>query len=234
LIVVLLLAGILVVAPAPGALAACHRFDLEVSEDSPDEGGSVTVTVSRDGAADDSGVRVGAINGTARAGSDFTDFDQQVNFTGDATERSFVISIVSDGTAEPAETFTLRLTQPTGCSVNPNFDLADPVAVRISASQGSAAPPAPAPAPPPAPAPTPAPAPAPGSPVRPTAPATPSEEPTPEETETATPSPSPTMEEDSDGGGISPQLIVGVLALLGAIGVGAWLLNQRRNQPPAI
>ena len=103
LVVVLLLAGILVIAPAAGALAACHRFDLKVSDASPDEGDSLNVTVSRDGAVEDSGVRVAAVNGTARAGSDFTAFDQQVNFTGDSTERSFLISIIADGTAEPAE-----------------------------------------------------------------------------------------------------------------------------------
>ena len=71
---------------------------------------------------------------------------------------------------------------------------------------------------------------APGQPFRDGA-STPDDEPTPSPSESA--AVLETQEDTDDGGGIPIALVVGVLALLGAIGVGAYLLNQRRN-PPAI
>ena len=140
------LAFILMVISAPAALAACHRFDLAVSPTTVSEGENVSVTVSRDGTADDSHVTVAAVSGTAQSGADFSPLNQQVNFTGNATQRSFQISIVDDRTAEPAETFTVRLSNPGGCSGRENFSLADPVQVTIRASQAPAPPPPPPPA----------------------------------------------------------------------------------------
>lgn len=230
---ILWLAAVLLIATAPAASAACHRFDLELSQTTADEGDSITVTVRRDGALADSGVRVTASGGLARSGADYSPLDQQVNFTGDSTERTFQITIASDSASEAAETFNVSLSQPSGCAVNPNFQLASPVTVRINASQ---APPAPAPpAPRPAPPPPPAPAPAPAPPASPTVTGSPTEEASPEPTDTATPTPTPTGDNDDDGGGgIPPQVIIGGLALLGAIGTGVWLYRQRGVTPPGI
>lgn len=217
---------------APAAWAACHAFQVEASPQSVAEGGTVNVTVSRDAAVDDSSVQVRTQNGTAQSGSDFGALNQRVSFTGDSTEQTVRISIASDGAAEPSETFTISLGEPQGCEPNTNYRLGAPVVVTIQASQGPAAPPPPPPPPPPAPRP-PAPAPAPASPAAPPSPSpTPeeTEEPTPEATETPSPDASPAA--DDEGGGIPPQALVGVLALLGAGGVGYWLYRNRTVGPP--
>jgi cobalamin biosynthesis Mg chelatase CobN len=123
----------------PGASAACHRFSTEVSPASVQEGGTVTVVVSRDNAAADSGIRVSTVDGTARAGSDFAALDQQVNFTGSETERSIQIQITDDQASEGAESFNVHLSDPSGCAVNPNFSVAADKTVTISASDAGAA-----------------------------------------------------------------------------------------------
>ena len=72
LLVTMGLVASFLLAGATAATAACHSFDLEVSPSSVAEGGQVQVTVSRDGAVADSGVKVTAAGGTARSGIDFT------------------------------------------------------------------------------------------------------------------------------------------------------------------
>lgn len=210
-------------AAAPAAIAACHAFDVQVSPSSVDEGETVTVTVTRDGAVGDSNVRVSTVNGTAVAGSDFTALDQRVNFTGTATERTFRINIIDDGVAEPRETFSVRLSEPGGCEVNPNFNLGGPVTVTINASEGSADPPPPPPSPPAAP-----PAPAPADPPPPPPPG-PAPAPEPEPTESPTEEPLEPADEEDDGGGIPAALVIGVLALVAAAGVAVYLMRQRRT-----
>lgn len=123
----------------PGASAACHRFSTEVSPASVQEGGTVSVVVSRDNAAADSGIRVSTVNGSATGGSDFAALNQQVNFTGSETERSLQIQITDDQASEGAETFNVHLSAPTGCAVNPNFSVAADKTVTISASDAAAA-----------------------------------------------------------------------------------------------
>lgn len=215
------------VALAPAAWAACHAFSLDVSPTTVGEGESVTVTVSRDAAVDDSNVTVTAASGSAQSGADFTALNERVDFTGNSTEQTFRIGIVDDGEGEPAENFTVRLSNPGGCATNPNFRLGDPVVVTIRASEGGQPPP-PAPAPPPPPRPAPPPAePAPPPPPGPD-PVLTTEEPTPEPTE----SPSPEAAADDGGGGIPPALVIGILALVGAAGVAAYLVRQRRITPP--
>lgn len=222
------MACLVVGATAPAAWAACHSFQVQVSPTTVNEGDSVTVTVSRDAAVDDSNVTVTAANGSAQSGADFTALNERVNFTGNATERTFRIGIVEDGAAEPAENFTVRLSSPGGCQTNPNFRLGDPVVVTIQASQASqTSPPAPAPPPPPRPAPPP-PAPAPAAPTE-SPVLTETEDPTPEPTETPT-----DLDEAADvddDGGVPPALIIGILALVGAAGVAAWLYRRRRTPP---
>jgi hypothetical protein len=123
----------------PGASAACHRFSTEVSPASVQEGGTVTVVVSRDNAAADSGIRVSTVDGSARGGSDFAALNEQVNFTGSETERSIQIQITDDQESEGPETFNVHLSDPSGCTVNPNFSVAADKTVTISANDATAA-----------------------------------------------------------------------------------------------
>lgn len=127
---------------APAAWAACHRFSLEVSPTSASEGDTVTVTVGRDASVADSSVQVSASDGTAQSGSDFDVLDARINFTGESVEESVTFDILDDGEAESSETFTVGLSDPGGCDVNPNFSLADDVTVTIAADEGPAEEPA--------------------------------------------------------------------------------------------
>lgn len=122
----------------PGASAACHSFSTQVTPASAQEGGKVTVVVSRDNGRADSNVRVSTVDGTAKGASDFAPLNQQVNFTGSETQRSFEIQILDDQGSEGPETFLIRLSEPGGCSVNPNFVLAPDRTVTIAASDGGA------------------------------------------------------------------------------------------------
>lgn len=122
---------------APAASAACHRFTLDVSPASVSEGDTVTVTVTRDASAADSSVRVAASGQSADPGSDFSALDEQLSFTGSEVEKSVTVDIVGDDEAESSETFTVGLSDPGGCSVNPNFSLAEDVTVTIAASEGA-------------------------------------------------------------------------------------------------
>lgn len=124
---------------APAASAACHRFTLDVSPTSVSEGDTVTVTVTRDASAADSSVRVAASGQSADPGSDFSALDEEVSFTGSEVEKSVTTDIVADDEAESSETFTVGLSDPGGCSVNPNFSLADDVPVTIAASEAAEA-----------------------------------------------------------------------------------------------
>ncbi|MBW3590338.1 MAG: hypothetical protein KY393_00550 [Actinobacteria bacterium] len=122
---------------APAASAACHRFTLDVSPTSVSEGDTVTVTVTRDASAADSSVRVAASGQSADPGSDFSALGEQVSFTGSEVEKSVTIDILADDEPESSETFTVGLSDPEGCSVNPNFSLADDVMMTIEASEGA-------------------------------------------------------------------------------------------------
>lgn len=122
---------------APAASAACHRFTLDVAPTSVSEGDAVMVTITRDASAADSSVRVAASGQSADPGSDFTALDEQVSFTGSEVEKSVTIDIVADDEAEESETFTVGLSDPGGCSVNPNFSLADDVTVTIAPSEAA-------------------------------------------------------------------------------------------------
>lgn len=136
--VVLALVATVLVWLAPAASAACHRFSLEVSPTSASEGDTVTVTVGRDGSVADSSVRVAATGQSAESGSDFSALDEQITFTGSELEETFTIDIVADDEEEPSETFAVGLSDPGGCSVNPNFSLADDATVTIAAAEGGA------------------------------------------------------------------------------------------------
>jgi hypothetical protein len=141
--------GAAVVAWEQPALAACHAFAVSASP-TVAEGGTVTVTVTRDGGVNPSNVDVSTVDGSARAGSDYTAVRRTVSFTTE-TQQSFTLPVSADTEAEGAETFALHLSNPGGCSVNTSFVLGSDAPVTIAASAGPAttAPPATTPPPPP-------------------------------------------------------------------------------------
>lgn len=134
---VYLLVCVSIIGLAPAALAACHRFTLEVSPTTVEAGDTVEVTVTRDAARADSSIRVTASGGTAQPGTDFSPLDEQINFTGPDTEESFEIDVDSDASGG---TFTVGLSEPAGCEVNPNFQVASEQTVTIEAGDDPAAP----------------------------------------------------------------------------------------------
>ena len=129
-----LLGAALLVASAPPAVAACHRFTIEASPTRVSEGATVKVTVTRDAAVAPSSIDVETIDDTATAGQDFTKVDRTIAFTGNDVEETFDIPITNDSAAEPDETFKLHLSNPAGCPPNTNFDVGDDVDVTIAAS----------------------------------------------------------------------------------------------------
>ena len=133
-VVVGVVAGLL--GPAQPAFAQCHAFTISASPGTVDEGGSVTVTVERDGDVGPSSVRVRTVDGTAQAGSDYAGVtDRTVQFTEGTTE-SFVVGTTNDTAKEGAETFRVELVEDSGagCATNPNFVYGPPATVTIRAS----------------------------------------------------------------------------------------------------
>ena len=102
---------------APPAAAACHAFTFQsINPASVGEGGTVTVTVSRDGGVGTSSVMVTSINGTAQAGQDFPAVQRTVTIPAPETAASFTVSTTNDTSPEPAESFKLHLSNGAGCS----------------------------------------------------------------------------------------------------------------------
>ena len=76
---------------------------------------SVTITVTRSGSTTGSvGVSYATANGTATAGSDYTAKNGTLTFAAGVTTQTITISIGTDRTNEPNETFFVNLTNPTG------------------------------------------------------------------------------------------------------------------------
>lgn len=188
---------------APAASAACHRFTLEVSPTSPAEGETVTVTVTRDAAVDDSSVTVSTSAGTAQPGSDFSALQERIEFTGSEVERSVTIEILADDTAEGSEDFTVGLGNPGGCAVNPNFSLADDVTVTIAADEPAQTGPAEEPA------------------------TEDSPEPVEESPVVTQEEDLGEAEEDDEGGGFPVGLAIAALVVL--IGAGAFIAYRKRS-----
>jgi hypothetical protein len=101
------------------------------------EGGSVTLMVERvGGTAGVVGVSYAAIAGTATSGSDFQPAAGSLTwFDNDAAPRPITIVLPDDSEAEPAETFTVTLSQPTGAS------LAPPATATVSITDNDSVPP---------------------------------------------------------------------------------------------
>jgi Calx-beta domain-containing protein len=203
----------------PGASAGCHRFSTEVSPANVQEGGTVTLVVSRDNSLADSNVRVSTVDGSATGGSDFAALNQQVNFTGSETQRSFQIQITDDPQSEGPETFNVHLSEPGGCSVNPNFSLGPDRTATIAASDA-----APAATTRPAAAATTRPAATATTPT--TAPATTTSEPA---TTTSSSAPAEETTEAEDDGGLSSGAIAAIVVLVLIIAGAVVAISRRRR-----
>ncbi len=207
------------------AQAACHAFTVSAAPANPSEGGRVTVTVSRDGAVNPSSVRVSTIDETARAPSDYTRLNQDVQFDAQ-TSRTFTVSIHNDATPEGPETFKLHLSNPDGCQANTNYSLGPDVRVTIGANDAT-----PKPTNPPAPAPPPVTTAPPSTTVPPSASPSPSPSASPSESPSEEPTESPftfaTPEESAGGSAVPALAVIGILAGLGVAGFGGYLLWKR-------
>lgn len=84
------------------------------SASTPEEAGTVTLTVTRVGGTEGAlSANYATANGTAMAGSDYTAAAGVVNFAdGDSTPKNIVITILDEGEVEPNETFTVTLSGP--------------------------------------------------------------------------------------------------------------------------
>ncbi len=112
------------------ALAACHHFTVKASPTSVTEGGKVSITVSRDGSVAPSNVDVSTVDGTAKAGQDYQAFHKTFSFT-NQTQMTDTIQTLDDNQAGSDKTFALHLSNPGGCSVNPNYVLDPDVQVTV-------------------------------------------------------------------------------------------------------
>ncbi len=81
-----------------------------------EDGGTVTVTVSRTGGSDRAvSVQYATVSGTATAGADYTAASGTLSWAaGETASKSVNVTILNDATAELSETFELVLSSPTG------------------------------------------------------------------------------------------------------------------------
>jgi hypothetical protein len=135
--------GLTLVGARP-ALASCHAFNVSASPSTVTEGGTVTVTVTRDGAAAPSAVHVSTSNGSAIGGQDYESVNRDVSFTS-GTSASFPLKTFADTASESNETFSIRLSEAAdgGCdgdTLPEDFSFGGPAGVTI-ADKAPAAPP---------------------------------------------------------------------------------------------
>ena len=97
-------------------IAQPGQFNLEASTASFDENaGTVSLTVNRTGGSDGSvSVTYATANGTALAGSDYSEATGTLVFANGETSKTISIDIVDDTDFEGNETFALNLSNPTG------------------------------------------------------------------------------------------------------------------------
>ena len=81
-----------------------------------ENGGSVTITVTRTGGSNGAvGVSYATSNGTATAGSDYTATSGTLSWAnGDTANKTFSVPIIDDSVYEGNETVNLTLSSPTG------------------------------------------------------------------------------------------------------------------------
>ncbi|PSF35666.1 hypothetical protein C7H19_15605 [Aphanothece hegewaldii CCALA 016] len=79
---------------------------------------NATFTVTLSGATDSNvTVNYGTANGTALAGSDYTNTSGTLTFIPGQTSQTFTVPIIGDTTVEPDETFLVNLTSPTNATL---------------------------------------------------------------------------------------------------------------------
>ena len=85
-----------------------------------ENGGSASLTVTRTGGSAGSvGISYGSTNGSAHSGSDYSLVSGTLTWAdGDSASQTIVVPIVNDSVYEPAETFTVNLSNPTGGAVS--------------------------------------------------------------------------------------------------------------------
>lgn len=121
-----------IVGPAPSVFAACHAFTVEAKPSSVAEGAAVTVIVRRDAAVGPSQIDIETIDGTAVGGADYEAVARRTIAFSSETEQSFEVPTVDDAESEASETFRLHLSNPGGCTVNPNFVVGPDAEVTIT------------------------------------------------------------------------------------------------------
>lgn len=127
-----MLAAATIVGAAPPAAAACHSFVVEVEPATVVEGAEVTVTVRRDAGVGPSQIDVETVDGTAGGGADYEPVARRTLSFSSETEQSFPVPTIDDAEGEQAETFSLHLSNPGGCAVNPNFVVGPDAVVTVS------------------------------------------------------------------------------------------------------
>ena len=149
--------------PVNATLGAIPRHTYTITNDDPygsiqlsaaaysvgEAGGTVTITATRTGGSSGAvGVSYATANGTATAGSDYTATSGKLDWAdGDTANKNITVPITNDALDEPDETFTVRLSAPTGGAKLglPNSatvtitDNDDPPTVQFSAAASSGA-----------------------------------------------------------------------------------------------
>lgn len=223
--------------------AACHAFEVTAQPASVAEGAAVQVTVSRDGAVGTSQIDVETVDGTARGGTDYEAVARRtISFTNE-TSQTFPIPTRDDAERESAETFRVRLSNPGGCTVNPNFSVGPDATVTIGANDEPAAAPqttrpgaattAPRPG---STAPTPSSAPPAADATLESTTAPPTLPPIPRSTadgsSTTRAEDAIALAEDDQDGGLGAAAVVVALAAAAALGGAGWWTWQRRRGAP--
>lgn len=226
-LVLLALGAALQVIEAGPASAACHVITFEGDPYTVGEGsGKVTITVSNNGGqGTNQTVDYETINGTAQAPGDYASASGTLTFPGPPGDVSFNVTIKDDPTDEPAERFTVRLSDPGG--ICPGATIAEETAT-VTIIDNDTKPQAS-----PAATSTGANSPKPKA-STPTATRTPTVTGTPTQTTTPTPSPtdtkapSPIAQPDDAGGGLSGGALAGIVAGVVVLGGAGALLVRRR------
>src|SRR5687767_1679859 len=128
-LLVLAVVAAALVLPASSAHAACHAFSVSVSNSSPREGSTITVTVRRDGNVHSSAVRVHTVAQSATSGADFQGLDEEIAFSNEVQEQR-TLRIHSDAAREPSESFRIELSDGSGCD-DAELSYGPPVTVNI-------------------------------------------------------------------------------------------------------
>ena len=215
------------------AFAHCHAFSFDQSSYNVSESaGHVTISVSRDGSYADSSVQYSTVDGTAKAGSDYTAKSGTISYTGSQLTKQITIPIIDDSKHESTETFQVTLHDGAGCDNIPGeYSYGPPTTVSIKDNDAASNPsPTPTrthhatPKATPAKSSTPTPTPTPTKTKTPRPTPTPSESPSPTPTATNTLAAAPAASK----GGLSGGSVAGiVVAVIVAGGIAAAVVRRR-------